>query len=127
MWCAIDDVQRDDASIMSVDRLSASSLHRAVVDTVLVVFSLNGRMNFVIESMVGALMQDDDDGSLLSGNLGRCINKLERIEFMVVNASDVNFSFNVGEDWFYVITKDASIGSPVNQSMTAFMLSCLTL
>ena len=48
---------------------------------------------------------------------------------MVVNTSDINFSFNVGEKRFCIIAKDASIGSPVDQSTmtTAFVLSDLTL
>ena len=77
---------------MCVYVLSASGFHGAVIDLASVVLELGRRVYRASDAMICVLSEDNNGVTKVCGDLGCCINDLERIELMVVDTSDINLS-----------------------------------
>ena len=77
VWQAVDDVKRDDKAIIGDDALASTTDNGPIMDLVLVVFNLTGSMQSPIESMVGVLAEDDNDGTFLRDDASSCVDHLE--------------------------------------------------
>ena len=66
--------------------------------------------------MIGILAHDCDDGSVVRYSLSSCVNKLERSMLVIVNATYVDSRGVVLEHNPCIVTNNAAICSPVNES-----------
>ena len=110
----VDDVERENVSIVGGDVLETSDLHGTIVDYILVVFNLSAGVDSAITSKEGVLSKNENNVAMLCGDLSGSVDKLESIEFVIVNSSDINFS-GVGEDNSCITAEDTSVGSSVNK------------
>jgi len=124
------DVDRNVASVDSLDALSTTDLHQCVACFIQAPFDLSSRMQRPIDSMTSAVPQDKDNRSLVSNSLCCCIDHWKCIEFMVVNTSDV-CCLAALEDNFGIVAKCATIRSSVYQCTSLApldrMLGCMNL
>ena len=96
---AVDDIQRYNVAIVSVDGLGKASFERTVVNFVLATFNLHRRVNGGAHTVVGAAMHDTYDRSALRYGLGCGVNQREFGKFVVVYPSDVETLYVLNQNY----------------------------
>jgi len=110
----VDNVQRHDITIVRAYALSASNFHGTVIDRILVVFNLAGRVYSTTFTIICILAHPEDDWTTLSLDTGRSIDKLECRKFVIVNTSDVH-SASMLKDYLRITANNATICSPIDK------------
>lgn len=64
--------------------------------------------------MVSILIHDEDNWSELSDDFSCCVDNLQGIEFMIINACNIDLSVGNDECDFCITSEDATISSPIN-------------
>ena len=73
--------------------------------------------------MVSTLSKDKDNGTTVGDGLGRSVNKLKSVKFVVVDAGDVNLT-GVDMENFDVATKNATIGATIHEGTSGASCMC---
>ena len=76
-----------------------------------------------VQTVVSTLAKDKDNGTTVGDGPGRSINEFKSVEFVVVNAGDVNLT-SVNMEKFGVATEDATIGTTVHEGTTGAACMC---
>ena len=97
-----------------MDVVCATNLHGMIMNNVLVMFNLGRRMDGLPQTKIGALAHNDDGFTQLGSDFGNSINQLEGIEFVVVNASDIQ-ALDMLDQCHRVVAKDSTIGTTINK------------
>ena len=114
---SVDDVKGYDVTIISADTLSAAHFHRSIVHFIAVCFELTGRVDGVLNDMMGALTEHTEDRTTLRDELGCRIDNLESIKLMIVNTSNVDGTgMNMTDN--SIITNDAAVGTTIHEKTT---------
>ena len=119
----IDDVKWDDITIIGGDALTSTNTHRAVINLVAVGFDLTGRMYRAVQAMVSTLSKDKDNGTTVGDGPGRSVNELKSVEFVIVDAGDVNLA-GVDMENFGVAAKNATIGATIHEGTSGASCMC---
>ena len=75
-------------------------------------------MNGSVHSMVGVSAHDNQYGTLLRIRSRDSVDNLERAELMIIDASNIDVSMDVGMDNPSVIANNTTIGSPIDEGTT---------
>ena len=94
--------------------MCSTNLDGAIINHVLIEFNLRSRVYGAVEAVISILAKNDDGVTKLGMDLGSSVNNLEGIEFMVVDASDINFAL-VGKEDLGVIAENTAVGSPIDE------------
>ena len=76
-----------------------------------------------VQTVISILAKDKDNGTTVGDGPGRSINEFKSVEFVVVNAGDVNLT-SVDMENFGVATEDATIGTTVHEGTTGASCMC---
>ena len=76
-----------------------------------------------VQTVISTLAKDKDNGTTVGDGPGRSINEFKSVEFVVVNAGDVNLT-SVNMENFGVATEDATIGTTVHEGTTGASCMC---
>ena len=110
----IDDIKWDNVTVIGTDALSTTDLHRTVINLILVSFKLTSGMNGAMDTVVGILTEDTNNGTFLSEDVASTVNNLEGTEFVVVDTSNIN-SADMNVEDLDVRTSDATISTTIHK------------
>ena len=110
----MNDVEREDISIIRREALQATCLEGTVIDLVLEMLQLDTRMDGTMLLIDRILVHDDDDRPTLRFGIRSNSPDLDLGELMVIDASDVDSAPARGDE-VNVIASDYSIDSTIDE------------
>ena len=99
--------------------MRTANSRRAIIDLVVVVVYLRGRVYSFILAIVCIVMQENNDGSSLRLDLGSSINEFHGRHGVMINSSHVDFASWEGRTLHNsIVTENASVGATIDERAT---------